>query len=145
MSKLLLGESRRVAAAEQPLIPEPKMATLMRSLFFAERARDVVLRIMVMKIVVISRSAVVANDDGMSLANASVQCPRCCIDVLDGPVNGTVMPRFNVMPSNIMNESLKCEVVFFPSSPSLSFIRQNFCRILHFSSALWHFSSAGID
>ena len=90
MSKLLLGESRRVAAAEQPLIPEPKMATLMRSFVLVERARDVVLRIMVMKIVVISRSAVVANVDGMSLANSSVHCPRCCIDVLDGPVNGTV-------------------------------------------------------
>ena len=70
MSKLLLlDESRRVAAAEQPLIPEPKMATLMRSFFAAENARDVVLRIMV--VIVRVRSAVVVNVVGMSLANTS--------------------------------------------------------------------------
>ena len=83
MSKLLLlDESRRVAAAEQPLIPEPKMATLMRSFFAAENARDVVLRIMmVMRVRV--RSAVI-NVDGMSLAhNASpVHFPCCYVHAL---------------------------------------------------------------
>ena len=72
MSKLLLlDDSRRVAAAEQPLIPEPKMATLMRSFFAAENARDVVLRIMVVMMRVRVRSAVVVNVVGVSLANTS--------------------------------------------------------------------------
>lgn len=66
MSKLVVvDESRRVAAAEQPLIPEPKMATLMRSFVFAaEKARDVVLRIMM--VMRVMRRSVVGNVDGMS-------------------------------------------------------------------------------
>ena len=79
MSKLWLlldDESRRVAAAEQPLIPEPKMATLMRSVGFAAaaEARDVVLRIMMVIMRVIIGNAVV-DFDGMSLSLATVHCP----------------------------------------------------------------------
>ncbi len=75
MSKLVVEEeSRRVAAAEQPLIPEPKMATLMRSFVLdAEKARDAVLRIM-MVMRVMNRSALF-NVDGMSLSAAHNTSP----------------------------------------------------------------------
>lgn len=70
MSKLH-DESSRVEAAEQPLIPEPKMATLMRSFVLAaENARDVVLRIMIVKRVRVM-SAVNVVDSISPLANTT--------------------------------------------------------------------------
>ena len=78
MSKLH-DESSRVEAAEQPLIPEPKMATLMRSFVLeAENARDVVLRIIMAMMRVMSAVNVVDSISPLGNTTSPVHCHSCC-------------------------------------------------------------------